>query len=175
MELPSTATRFASATPRPPSTQSLTASVMSTDLQWLLVRKYNSFIVKRVPEGPIFSKEPGNLKNIHSRKYSGLISDKSIHVGHNTETNAITLTSRKPKSSIHQHSKGQHKATIRARSGPRRSQGVVASQARLGYRPDLRQAALQRVSALQRAQQQKKPAPERKVRGKKAKAAAESA
>ncbi|CAE6466279.1 ribosomal l28e domain-containing protein [Rhizoctonia solani AG-1 IA] len=175
MELLSTATRFASATPHSPSTQSLTASVMSTDLQWLLVRKYNSFIVKRVPEGPIFSKEPGNLKNVHSRKYSGLISDKSLHIGHNAETNAITLTSRKPKSSIHQHSKGEHKTTIRARSGPRRAQGVVASQARLGYRPDLRQAALQRVSALQRAQQTKKPAPERKVRGKKAKAAAESA
>ncbi|CAE6475954.1 60S ribosomal protein L28 [Paucibacter sp. DJ4R-1] len=145
---------------------------MSSDLQWLLVRKYNSFIVKRVPEGPIFSKEPGNLKNVHSRKYSGLISDKSLHVGFNNETKAITLQSRKPKASIHQHSKGQHKATIRPRSGPRRAQGVVASQARLGYRPDLRQAALQRVSALQRAQLEKKPAPERKLRGKKAKTAA---
>ncbi|CAE6437292.1 unnamed protein product [Rhizoctonia solani] len=148
---------------------------MSSDLQWLLVRKYNSFIVKRVPEGPILSKEPGNLKNIHSRKYSGLISDKGLHVGQHPETKAITLTSRKPNSSIHQHSKGQHKATIRPRSGPRRSQGVVASQARLGYRPDLRQAALQRVTALIRAQQEKKAAPERKLRGKKAKAAAESA
>ncbi|CAE6472665.1 unnamed protein product [Rhizoctonia solani] len=148
---------------------------MSTDLQWLLVRKYNSFIVKRVPEGPIFSKEPGNLKNVHSRKYSGLISDKSLHVGYDAGTKAITLSSRKPKASLHQHSKGQHKTTIRANSGPRRSQGVVASQARLGYRPDLRQAALQRVTALHRAQQEKKPAPERKLRGKKAKAAAASA
>ncbi|CAE7205614.1 unnamed protein product [Rhizoctonia solani] len=94
---------------------------------------------------------------------------KSIHHA------PITLSSRKPNASIHQHSKGQHKATIRPRSGPRRSQGVVASQARLGYRPDLRRAALQRVTALIRAQQEKKAAPERKVRGKKAKAAAESA
>ncbi|KAJ1302497.1 hypothetical protein OPQ81_002815 [Rhizoctonia solani] len=148
---------------------------MSSDLQWLLVRKYNSFIVKRVPEGPIFSKEPGNLKNVHSRKYSGLISDKGLDIGFNADTKAITLTSRKPKASIHEHAKAQHKTTIRARSGPRRSQGVVASQARLGYRPDLRQAALQRVTALARAQQEKKAAPEPKLRGKKAKAAAESA
>jgi hypothetical protein len=31
---------------------------MSADLQWLLVRKYNSFIVKGLPEGPILSREP---------------------------------------------------------------------------------------------------------------------
>ncbi|KAF8750537.1 Ribosomal L28e protein family [Rhizoctonia solani] len=177
MELLSTATRFASATPHSPSTQSLTASVMSTDLQWLLVRKYNSFIVKRVPEGPIFSKEPGNLKNVHSRKYSGLISDKvrmaCTLVTMPRPTRLLFFSQAQVEHS--QHSKGEHKTTIRARSGPRRAQGVVASQARLGYRPDLRQAALQRVSALQRAQQTKKPAPERKVRGKKAKAAAESA
>ncbi|KAG8792799.1 hypothetical protein FRC12_004821 [Ceratobasidium sp. 428] len=49
---------------------------MSVDLQWYLLRKNNVFIVKRVPEGPIFSKEPGNIKNIHSRKYSGLIGDR---------------------------------------------------------------------------------------------------
>ena len=31
---------------------------MSSDLQWLLLRKANSFIVKRAPEGPVFSTEP---------------------------------------------------------------------------------------------------------------------
>lgn len=45
---------------------------MSSDLQWLLVRKYNAFVVKRLPEGPILSKEPGNLTNLHSHKFSGL-------------------------------------------------------------------------------------------------------
>ncbi|QRV79914.1 ribosomal L28e protein family [Ceratobasidium sp. AG-Ba] len=143
---------------------------MSVDLQWYLLRKNNAFIVKRVPEGPIFSKEPGNLKNIHSRKYSGLIGDKSLHISH--DGNAISVTSRKPKSSLHHHKSGEHKATIRPRSGPRRSHGIVASQARNGYRPDLRKAALQRVTALTLAQQEKKPAPEKKLRGKKKAAAA---
>lgn len=109
--------------------------------------------MKRVPEGPIFSKEPGNIKNVHSRKYSGLISDKvdtififnllkmtrfwqTLHISH--DDNAISVVARKPQASIHQHSKGQHKATLRPRSGPRRAHGIVASQARLGYRPDLR-------------------------------------
>ncbi|KAF8600628.1 ribosomal protein L28e [Ceratobasidium sp. AG-I] len=144
---------------------------MSQDLQWYLLRKYNSFVVKRVPEGPIFSKEPGNLKNVHSRKYSGLIGDKSLHIAH--DGNGISVTTRKPKATLHHHASGQHKSTIRPRSGSRRSHGAVASHARLGYRPDLRAAALQRVTALTRAQETKKPAPERKVRGKKAKAQAE--
>ncbi|KAG8792794.1 hypothetical protein FRC12_004816 [Ceratobasidium sp. 428] len=142
---------------------------MSVDLQWYLLRKNNAFIVKRVPEGPIFSKEPGNIKNIHSRKYSGLIGDQSLHIAH--DGNGISLTSRKPKSSLHDHGKGTHKSTIRPRSGPRRAHGVVASQARNGYRADLRTAALQRVTALIRAQQEKKAAPEKKLRGKKKAAA----
>ena len=44
-----------------------------SDLQWLLVRKHNSFVVKRLPEGPVLSKEPGNLLNVHSQKFSGLV------------------------------------------------------------------------------------------------------
>ncbi len=30
----------------------------SSDLEWLLIRKYNSFMVKAVPEGPVLSREP---------------------------------------------------------------------------------------------------------------------
>lgn len=30
---------------------------MSADLQWLLIRKFNSFMVKGLPEGPIMSRE----------------------------------------------------------------------------------------------------------------------
>ena len=48
---------------------------MSTDLQWLLVRKWNSFQHRR-HNGPVFSKEKGNLMNIHSHKYSGLANSK---------------------------------------------------------------------------------------------------
>lgn len=68
----------------------------SSDLTWLLVKKWNSFQVKGVPEGPVFSKEPvsavdpyvpwynadeiesnqGNLRNLHSNKYSGLVNAK---------------------------------------------------------------------------------------------------
>lgn len=38
----------------------------SQDLQWLLVRKSNSYIVKQKGLGKVFSREPRNLAQIHS-------------------------------------------------------------------------------------------------------------
>ncbi|KII94219.1 hypothetical protein PLICRDRAFT_36466 [Plicaturopsis crispa FD-325 SS-3] len=143
---------------------------MSTDLQWLLLRNNNSFIVKRVPEGPIFSKEPGNLTNLHSHKYSGLANAKTIHI--HDSGNGIQVQTRKGKASPHHVSAARHTSVIRNRSGPRRALGVVASQAKNGYRPDLRKAAIARTSALLAAQREPKPRPAKKPRGKKAAAAA---
>jgi len=143
---------------------------MSSDLQWLLLRQYNSFIVKRVPEGPVFSKEPGNLPNLHSYKYSGLANAKAIDI--RDSGNGLTITTKKTKASPHAVKGGKSTSTIRNRSGGRRSLGVAGSIAKRGYRPDLRKVALGRTSALLAAQKEPKPVPEKKPRGKKAKAKA---
>jgi large subunit ribosomal protein L28e len=141
---------------------------MSYDLQWLLLRNNNSYIVKRVPEGPIFSKEPGNLRNLHSQKYSGLANAKTIDVS--DSSSGIKITTRKGKASPHDVASGRVVTTIRPRSGSRRSIGVAAGPAKRGYRPDLRTAVLARVSALVASQKEHKPAPPKKARGKKTKA-----
>ncbi|KIY51966.1 ribosomal protein L28e [Fistulina hepatica ATCC 64428] len=139
---------------------------MSTDLQWLLIRNYNSFMVKKVPEGPIFSKEPGNLVNLHSHKYSGLANSKTIDIA--DSPNGIAITTRKKKTLSNAVAGARASHTIRARSGPRRSFGIAASYAKKGYRPDLRAAAVARTSALLSAQKEPKPLPPKKVRGRKA-------
>lgn len=141
---------------------------MSSDLQWLLVRNYNSFMVKGLPEGPIFSKEPGNLTNIHSHKYSGLANSKVIDISDNNGN--IQITTHKTKTSPHAVKSAKSITHVRPRSGPRRALGVAASTARRGYRPDLRTAALARTSALLAAQKEPKATPPRKARGKKASA-----
>jgi large subunit ribosomal protein L28e len=146
---------------------------MSHDLEWILLRKNNSFMVKRVVEGPVFSKEPGNLRNLHSQKFSGLTNEKTIDV--QDSGSGIQITTRKKESSLHDSKKGVTTSTIRNRSGTRRALGVTSNLARRGYRPDLRTAALARVSALLAAQRRPKPAPAKKLRGKKAKAAKEKA
>ncbi|TFL06558.1 ribosomal L28e protein family-domain-containing protein [Pterulicium gracile] len=147
---------------------------MSNDLTWLLLRNNNSFLVKRVPEGPVFSKEPGNLRNLHSAKYSGLVNNKTIDVSQ-LPNGAIQVKSRKAKTTPHTIAKAHHTTTIRPRSGGRRALGITSSFARRGYRPDLRTAALSRVSALQRAQREPKAPHARKTRGNKSKAAAAAA
>ncbi|KAI0321276.1 ribosomal L28e/Mak16 [Amylostereum chailletii] len=142
---------------------------MSNDLEWLLIRNNNSFIVKRVAEGPIFSKEPGNLTNIHSHKFSGLANAKTVAVS--SSPSGIKITHRKKTASPYAVASARATTTIRARSGPRRALGIAASTAKRGYRPDLRAATLARVSALAATQKEPKPTPAKKVRGKKAKAA----
>ncbi|KAF5385128.1 hypothetical protein D9615_000979 [Tricholomella constricta] len=109
---------------------------MSSDLQWLLLRKNNSFMVQRVVEGPVFSKEPGNLRNLHSFKYSGLANPKTIDVADSPE--GIQITTRKTKATPNAVRSAYAKSTIRPRSGPRRAAGVASQPARRGYRPDLR-------------------------------------
>ncbi|KIM31687.1 hypothetical protein M408DRAFT_327150 [Serendipita vermifera MAFF 305830] len=147
---------------------------MSTDLQWLLLRKNNSFMVKR-GTGPVFSSEPGNLMNLHSHKYSGLANAKTIHIAPNKTGGGLKVSSRKPTAHPHQHATGAHHYGIRPGSGPRRSYGIVAGQSRRNYRPDLRKAALARTSKILESQKEKRDAPPKKLRGKKKAAAAASA
>jgi len=143
----------------------------SPDLQWLLLRKNNSFMVKRVPEGPILSKEPGNLRNLHSHKFSGLANAKTIGIDADSE-GKITMSTRKLSSGPRTVRKSRHDQAIRSRSGPRRSIGIASSHARRGYRSDLRSVALARAAALVSAHSEKtRPEHEKKLRGSKAKKA----
>jgi len=139
---------------------------MSYDLQWLLLRKNNSFIVKRASK-PIFSREPGNLRNLHSYKYSGLANSKVIDIS--DSASGLKVVSRKTKASPHAVASANAISTIRPRSGSRRALGIACATAKRGYRPDLRTAALARVSALLSAQREPKPTPAKKIRGKKGK------
>jgi large subunit ribosomal protein L28e len=140
---------------------------MSDDLQWLLLRKNSSFIVKRGSKGPIFSREPGNLRNLHSHKYSGLANSKVIDIS--DSASGLQIVTRKTKASPHAVASANAISTIRPRSGSRRALGLACATAKRGYRPDLRTAALARVSALLSAQREPKPTPAKKIRGKKGK------
>ncbi|KIM82307.1 hypothetical protein PILCRDRAFT_820690 [Piloderma croceum F 1598] len=146
---------------------------MSSDLQWLLIRKNNSYMVKRVAEGPIFSREPGNLRNLHSFKYSGIANAKTIDIS--DSGSGIQIATRKTKTSPHAVRTGKSTSSLRNRSGGRRTLGIAASYAKRGYRPDLRTAAIGRASALLAAQKEPKPTPEKKARGKKTRAIEQSA
>lgn len=67
---------------------------MSDALVWQLIKNNNAFLVKRERSnrsGAVqFSKEPANLLNVNSFKYSGIANSKAI--GINSVDKSITMT-----------------------------------------------------------------------------------
>lgn len=61
---------------------------MSESLIWHLIRDNNSFMVKKgntKRDGSVqFSKEPGNLLNVHTFKYSGIANNRTVDLSTST-------------------------------------------------------------------------------------------
>ncbi|WFD29546.1 hypothetical protein MSPP1_000555 [Malassezia sp. CBS 17886] len=149
---------------------------MSTqDLQWLIVRKSNSHLVKQKGLGRIFSREPGNLTALHSYKHSGIVNDKAVGIKPNTSKRGIVLTTKKSKASPRAVRGARTTATISG--GPRRVAGAVShTVTQNGYRPDLRKDAVARATAIVNAQGRRQRVPRaRAPRGKAARQAAAAA
>ncbi|KAI9147937.1 putative 60S ribosomal protein L28e [Paramyrothecium foliicola] len=146
---------------------------ISSDLVWEIVRDNHSFLAKSKRNGGVqFSRDPLNLTNKNSRKHAGFINEKAIGVTAN-EKGGVTVISKKAGNA----NKPAQTLTTNTHDGSkssRKTYKVVANQAaKSGYRSDLRSAAVERVSAVRQSQRPVKPTPEPKLRGNKAKKAAE--
>eukprot|EP00009_Paramoeba_aestuarina_P002097 CAMPEP_0201514444 /NCGR_PEP_ID=MMETSP0161_2-20130828/6279_1 /ASSEMBLY_ACC=CAM_ASM_000251 /TAXON_ID=180227 /ORGANISM="Neoparamoeba aestuarina, Strain SoJaBio B1-5/56/2" /LENGTH=146 /DNA_ID=CAMNT_0047910997 /DNA_START=241 /DNA_END=681 /DNA_ORIENTATION=+ len=69
----------------------------SAHLQWLLLRKHNSFMIKK--DGITFSREQNNLTNNHSFTSSGLVHQASTGVNVNSK-GRVVISARKGKASV---------------------------------------------------------------------------
>lgn len=106
------------------------------DLQWLLTRKTSSHLVKQKGLGRIFSREPGNLMNVHSYKY-GWVNDKSVGIDAAKSGKGIVITTKKNKAASNKIAGARSVQQIN-RGGSRRSAGAVANiVGKRGYRADL--------------------------------------
>ncbi|KKZ64987.1 ribosomal protein L28e [[Emmonsia] crescens] len=144
---------------------------VSDDVVWQIARTQNSFLVKHL--GSQFSRDPLNLVNKHSRKYSGYANAKAIGI-HLTEDGNIAVTTKKPAMS-HQPASSTVTNTYSSTTTSRKIyKGIANATAKSGYRPDLRAEAVGRASALRKSQRPKKDAPVKKARGVKARKAAEA-
>ncbi|KJZ73374.1 hypothetical protein HIM_07168 [Hirsutella minnesotensis 3608] len=150
-----------------------TLSNVSPDLIWEVVRNNNCFLSKSNRNGGVqFSHDPMNLTNMNSRKHAGFVNSKAIGVVAN-EKGGVTVISKK-EVNYNKPAKSLTKSTLGGNKSSRKSYKVVANMAaKSGYRGDLRSAAVERVSAIRRTQRPTKPEPEPKLRGNKAKKAAE--
>ncbi|KAM0256162.1 hypothetical protein ACHAQJ_005139 [Trichoderma viride] len=143
---------------------------ISSDLVWEVVRTNNSFLHKtgaRSNGGIQLSRDPLNLTNKHSRKYAGFVNEKAVGIAPG-EKGGVVVISKKAAASA-QPAKNIATTTIGGGKSTRKTFKAVASQvAKSGYRADLREAAVERVSAIRKSQLPVKADPEPKLRGKKA-------
>ncbi|EOR02801.1 60S ribosomal protein L28 [Wallemia ichthyophaga EXF-994] len=139
---------------------------LSGDLQWLLLRKSSSFIRPSAPGSHKLSSEPGNLLANHSYKYSSTINGQKA-LGVNPHDKGAVIVARKTKAPVNQWNKGFAKTQVTGgkRRAYKSTANVVATT-----RPDLVKPAVAKVSAIYASKGQKKDAPAKKVRGKKAQA-----
>lgn len=93
--------------------------------------------------------EPGNLMNVSSYRYSGLVHKKSVNIVA-ADKKGFTVVYKKTRN-VNKPAKNVAKVTFK--SGPRRSLGKLKKQlTSMKYRKDLTKAALRRASAIMQSQ-----------------------
>ncbi|KAI7757330.1 hypothetical protein M8C21_031458 [Ambrosia artemisiifolia] len=121
-------------------------------LIWEIVKKNNSFLVKEFGNGTQsvqFSKEPNNLYNLNSYKHSGLANKKTVTIQPAGKDQSVLLATTKTK---HQGKPASllHKSILK-KEFYRMAKAVINQVADNYYRPDLKKAALARLSAVNRS------------------------
>ncbi|XP_057797204.1 60S ribosomal protein L28-1-like [Salvia miltiorrhiza] len=120
-------------------------------LIWEIVKKNNSFLVKEFGNGTAsvkFSKEPNNLYNIHSFKHSGLANKKTVTIQPGKDQTVVLATTKtkkqnKPSSLLNK--------SVMKKEFHRMAKAVSNQVCDNYYRPDLKKAALARLSVVHRS------------------------
>ncbi|GLT98642.1 hypothetical protein SLE2022_161390 [Rubroshorea leprosula] len=121
-------------------------------LIWEIVKKNNSFLVKQFGRGNAgvqFSKESNNLYNLNSYKHSGLANKKTVTIQQGGKELSVVFATTKTKKQ-NKPASLLHKSVMR-KEFPRMAKAVVNQVADNYYRPDLKKAALARLSAVNRS------------------------
>ncbi|CAA2995656.1 60S ribosomal L28-1-like [Olea europaea subsp. europaea] len=133
-------------------------------LIWEIVKKNNSFLVKEFGNGTagvVFSKEPNNLYNLHSYKHSGLANKKTVTIQPGKDQSVLLATTKtkkqnKPASLLNK--------SVMKKEFSRMAKAVSNQVADNYYRPDLKKAALARLSVVNRSLKVAKSGPKKKNR-----------
>jgi len=134
---------------------------MSEALVWHLIRDNNAFLVKRGQtkrDGAVqFSKEPGNLLQVNSFKYSGIANAKTVDLTEVTvdKKKVVQLTKKNYKKGVNKPAKSNTRLTLKtaksfdsAYSKKAIKNLTAAGKNSIAYRADLTKAAIARYSRL---------------------------
>ncbi|KAI4330663.1 hypothetical protein MLD38_028929 [Melastoma candidum] len=143
---------FSSFLPPPTGLDSEEMALVPGQLVWEIVKKNNCFLVKEFGRGTAgvqFSKEPNNLYNLNSYKHSGLANKKTVTIQPVGKEQAVLLATSKTKKQ-NKPSALLHKSVLK-KEFRRMAKAVVNQVGDNYYRPDLKNAALARLSAVNRS------------------------
>ncbi|PKU62641.1 60S ribosomal protein L28-2 [Dendrobium catenatum] len=141
-------------------------------LIWEIVKKNNAFLLKQFGNGSAmvqFSKEKNNLYNVHSFKFSGLANKKTVSIQPAGKDLSVVLATTKKKKQNKPISLSHR--SIMKREFRKVAKAVISQFYPLfcqvadnHYRPDLKKAALARLSAVRRSLQVAKSGPKKRNR-----------
>ncbi|CAN1836988.1 60S ribosomal protein L28-1 [Linum perenne] len=130
---------------------SVAMATVPEQLIWEVVKRNNSFLVKqfgRGTSGVVFSKESNNLYNLNSYKHSGLANKKTVTIQPAEKEQAVVLATTKTKKQNKPSALLQK--SIMKKEFYRMAKTVLNQVGDNFYRPDLKKAALARLSAVNR-------------------------
>ncbi|KAM0897469.1 hypothetical protein ACQ4PT_022537 [Festuca glaucescens] len=143
------------AAPRLPHLRRREMTTVPGSLVWELVKKNNCFLIKQFGNSNAkvqFSKEPNNLYNVHSYKFSGLANNKTVTIQPSAgDDKAVVLSTTKTKKQ-NAPAKLQHKNVMR-KEFRKMAKAVKNQVCNNYYRPDLTKPALARLSSVYRSLQ----------------------
>mmetsp|Transcript_18561 Transcript_18561/g.36377 ORF Transcript_18561/g.36377 Transcript_18561/m.36377 type:complete len:145 (+) Transcript_18561:61-495(+) len=117
---------------------------LADSLLWELTKGPNAFTVKS-KHGDSLTREPFNITNIPSRKFSGLANSKAVGMEAGNKAGNVALVL-KTRSAEAKPSKAKHVANIKVHSkGFKKSVPTVEKLLQNSYRQDLAQLARKRV------------------------------
>ncbi|KAL6496973.1 60S ribosomal protein L28A [Orobanche gracilis] len=126
-------------------------ATVPAQLIWEIMKKNNSFLVKQFGNGTAsvkFSKEPNNLCNMHTYKHSGLANKKTVTIQPGKNKSVLFATTKTKKQN--KPSTLLHKSLLK-KEFSRMAKAVSNQVADNYYRPDLKKAALARLSVVNRS------------------------
>ncbi|CDO97944.1 unnamed protein product [Coffea canephora] len=121
-------------------------------LIWEIVKKNSSFLVKEFGNGTAsvkFTKEPNNLCNLHSYKHSGLANKKTVTIQRGGKDQSVLLATTKTKKQ--NKPAALYNKSVMKKEFRRMAKAVTNQVADNYYRPDLKKAALARLSVVHRS------------------------
>ena len=120
------------------------------DLQWQLVRKSNCYLHKQRGVNKLFSKDPLNMKNVHSQRYCGLVAEQAVGIIPSENGKGVTFVC-KTKKNKNKPATARRKIALN-KNGRKTLKTIRNMMVGGHYRPELVMLAQRRASQLIRSQ-----------------------